>query len=530
MLESNYSLIISTILSFLIITGGLSWFIRNKNQLLGADLILLLFLSFITWSTLSLAQHAFQYFDVDINTSFFETGVLYAVCLIPPLILGVSLAFATKNYSLNFPALFLLFTTTLFTSYLLFSLDSHYMINFHSNDLDATEITNDSLNSIYFSQAIFVQILLLIASALIISRTDINHSLNLLLGSFLILGSIPQLNILVAYNHPLLFLLTPLTTASTCFLLLCLVASDRRNTFHSISVEDIFNNMSDPVIVTDQRGRVNALNHKAAMMLNVQKHSDFIDAVIFDHLPKRQIKNLMTEDDVTEEILIEKEEITAFQARNIQIVSNSDSPLNILTFHDVTKRREDELALIELKEELQLLANTDSLTGLDNRRQFIDRLHQEAERSSRYRLTMSILLMDLDYFKAINDKYGHDVGDRVLITVSGVIQLVKRTSDTAARIGGEEFAIILPETDKTGAMYLAERLRKKIASQIIHATTGEYFNVTSSIGVTSLHAGKYSPEFLMKQADLALYEAKKNGRNRVKYVSLNSPEDLKKTG
>lgn len=160
--------------------------------------------------------------------------------------------------------------------------------------------------------------------------------------------------------------------------------------------------------------------------------------------------------------------------------------------------------------ELEQLANTDRLTGLANRRRLEGILDQELQRSRRYGDRVSILMLDLDHFKDINDRLGHPVGDQVLVAVSDLIQSECRLNDTAARWGGEEFLICCPETDATAARSVAERIRQCVESHRFEAID----QLTVSIGIATLTA-EDSVETLIARADRALYAAKRQGRNRV---------------
>jgi two-component system cell cycle response regulator len=166
---------------------------------------------------------------------------------------------------------------------------------------------------------------------------------------------------------------------------------------------------------------------------------------------------------------------------------------------------------------LEMLAHTDPLTQTYNRRALMDRLTEEMERARRYGLHLSVLMVDLDHFKAINDSYGHVVGDEVLRGVSATLQREARTVDIVARFGGEEFVVVLPETGAEGALALAERIRARIAGTP-PVPGGEYgwLRVTVSIGVATVPESRAStPEELIGVADEALYRAKAEGRNRV---------------
>ena len=183
-------------------------------------------------------------------------------------------------------------------------------------------------------------------------------------------------------------------------------------------------------------------------------------------------------------------------------------PEMALVFRDITE-------LTKIKQEMERLAHTDFLTGLANRRYFMQRLNEETERVKRGNQPMSVLLLDMDSFKSINDTHGHDVGDRVLQVIASVTQEVKRLSDVAARIGGEEFAMLLPATDRDGAITLAQRLRRTINEQMIADTRGRPIQVTASIGVATMSQADHGIDQILTHADRALYRAKDAGKDRV---------------
>jgi diguanylate cyclase (GGDEF)-like protein/PAS domain S-box-containing protein len=168
-----------------------------------------------------------------------------------------------------------------------------------------------------------------------------------------------------------------------------------------------------------------------------------------------------------------------------------------------------------LFEEVQLLAITDSLTGLFNRRHFFSLAEKEFERSLRYHRPLALLMLDLDEFKQVNDRYGHLIGDQVLQTTSAIIQQSLRKVDISGRYGGEEFVILMPETDQEKALQAAERLRQTIAEFPI-LLSDENISVTTSIGVACCDSqDDLRLEILLNRADEALYQAKHMGRNRV---------------
>lgn len=158
-------------------------------------------------------------------------------------------------------------------------------------------------------------------------------------------------------------------------------------------------------------------------------------------------------------------------------------------------------------------ARTDSLTGLWNRKAFDEQLAIQTAIARRYELPLSVVLLDIDHFKQINDTHGHAVGDAVLQELARRLRKSVRDADLIARYGGEEFAILLPQTDLAGGVQLAERIRQQIASSPLRIPGGE-IQLTASAGVASL-IPEVSASELTRRADAALYQSKQFGRNRV---------------
>jgi len=166
---------------------------------------------------------------------------------------------------------------------------------------------------------------------------------------------------------------------------------------------------------------------------------------------------------------------------------------------------------------LEALAQTDPLTDALNRRALTDRLNAELERARRYDSMVTLLMIDIDHFKRINDTYGHLVGDDVLMALASLLQHEVRSVDLVARYGGEEFVIVLPETREDGAVSFAERIRERIEMHPFSVDDGPTLQVTASIGVATFPAPRVATvEDLFMRADQALYRAKAEGRNRVR--------------
>ena len=196
-----------------------------------------------------------------------------------------------------------------------------------------------------------------------------------------------------------------------------------------------------------------------------------------------------------------------------------------MTFRDISDRKQIEITLKKANLRLTYQANIDSLTQIANRRRFDEYITQEWSRCAREREYLSLLLCDVDYFKAYNDTYGHQAGDSCLYEVAkGIEHTVKRPADVAFRYGGEEFAVILPHTEGQGAIKVAEEICQHIRSlNIAHSSSEISDSITISIGVASIIPNtRTSPHTLISAADDALYDAKQKGRNRAIYRSLES--------
>ena len=194
----------------------------------------------------------------------------------------------------------------------------------------------------------------------------------------------------------------------------------------------------------------------------------------------------------------------------------------LLRLRRVLKERQLSSERTRMMQKLQKLATTDGLTKLYNSRSFYSQLELEVDRYNRYKHPLSLLLLDIDNFKEFNDNFGHLEGDKVLVRFSQIIKSCLRTNDSAYRYGGEEFTVILPETNGDEAKTVAQRIRSSLESEKFKPIPDRNAQITISIGVTQYYPKEELSAFI-RRADKAMYLSKKNGRNRVSVLLAEPP-------
>ena len=266
-----------------------------------------------------------------------------------------------------------------------------------------------------------------------------------------------------------------------------------------------------PTVLLSQRQRTVLQSNKAARRLGYEPGSGLTGPLFPRAVADAAVRPLHEDFRDT----LDPEEFPDIKAHDrTWIVSLSHISLEsvLLTALDVTEQRRLELELVRL-------AATDPLTGVSNRRSFLERAEEEVVRSRRYARPLSFLMLDVDNFKRINDTLGHDAGDQVLRHLAETSLAVLRQSDCMGRLGGEEFGYLLPETDGPTALEVAQRLRHQL-SLCPAVACGQSVSYTVSIGAATLGRDKDGLENLMKRADEALYQAKGSGKDRVVYKGV----------
>lgn len=269
----------------------------------------------------------------------------------------------------------------------------------------------------------------------------------------------------------------------------------------------VYNQVNEGVIVIDIHNRIIDFNPKAKATFKWLDNG-IIGKKMHEYIEGKYI--LEKKYDKTFEIQLESEEgLEFFQVSKNPIIQNNQILAYVLIFTDITSTKEKIL-------DLSYLASHDFLTGIMNKMSFFKESEKELERVKRYGGHLSLVMVDIDYFKRVNDNYGHIVGDSVLKRLASEISKNLRTTDIFGRIGGEEFCILLPETDSYNAKLFAEKIRKLVEYVPFYCEKGE-FNITISLGISSYDREK-SPnkvfEELLATADKALYMSKNAGRNR----------------
>lgn len=298
-------------------------------------------------------------------------------------------------------------------------------------------------------------------------------------------------------------------------------------------LQSILENMIEGLAIVDRDGRITSANPAAKHIFGLPDGSlpgrSFVD--LFDDDARENVARVLDEahdPDANDEagfandiVINHPDGQRRFVSLRIGHATQIGGDVRIVTLRDTTSRK-------ELEQELTTLATTDPLTGLYNRRKFREIAEGEYERLKRFGSVFSILVMDIDHFKAINDRHGHAAGDAALVKFAEVCRATLREVDFAGRLGGEEFAAVLPATDTVGALNAAERLRRAVETTRIEDESSR-FQMTFSTGAHTLDADTVSLDDAFRDADEALYLAKTNGRNRVELAAKHGGDKPSKT-
>ena len=277
----------------------------------------------------------------------------------------------------------------------------------------------------------------------------------------------------------------------------------------------VFDTVQEGIVMTDARTRrFQMVNNSICRMLGYRRN-ELLELGVEDIHPEEELANVIRqierqikgEISIAANLPVKRKDGTIFYA-DINATPMEVKGITFLlgVFRDITG--------LKRAEEAEERASRDSLTDLYNHRTFYSLLKDEIARTQRFKLAVSLLMLDIDYFRRVNDTYGHEAGDVVLKGMSDLLVKHARTVDSVCRYGGEKITVILPGTDAIGAMEIAERLRAAVESEPFAISGGKTINITVSIGVATYPQQVNSLEELVKAAAVALYTAKQGGRNR----------------
>ena len=264
------------------------------------------------------------------------------------------------------------------------------------------------------------------------------------------------------------------------------------------------------LIVTDDSNKMIGIVSERDLIQVVASHDTRAADAPVSEIMTRSIITCKPED----EVAFALHQMNKYAIRHMPVLE-CDELIGVLSIRELTKAYEL----------LRIEASTDPLTQVSNRRQFLKTLSEEVDRALRYEHPISVAMLDIDHFKQVNDTYGHDAGDSALRVLSGLIISEFRTIDLVGRLGGEEFALVFPETEMAGARIACERLRVNIQSAQIPVDQSN-IAITVSMGIASMTKDVTDSQVLLKRADEMLYTAKRNGRNKVVIDRENFASDL----
>lgn len=287
---------------------------------------------------------------------------------------------------------------------------------------------------------------------------------------------------------------------------------------NSAALEQIIDLLPAPIYLKDIQGRFINCNHSFAELWGRTPKEiigksliDMSDHPIAKDLHQRDMTLLKNQgcriDEVDVSDLVQKFSILHFHGCATRDEQGSSTGLVGIVF-DITARA-------DLERKLEALSQIDELTQIPNRRHGMSRLESLISHSHRHGFEFTLLILDIDHFKTVNDKYGHKAGDEVLIQFSSLVSNMARTSDTVYRYGGEEFVVLLPNTNAEGGMTLAERFREAVEKTSFDIGDGTAIHISTSIGVAFFPEHGATMGQLFLAADKALYKAKGTGRNRI---------------
>jgi len=499
--------------ALLMLSGGVCLFVGaiifRPRRIVNGTFSLLALLSALAWWDIT---YAFFWAGMPASTPYFWLDITYVGVVIVPVALFIfTLQISNRSKWLRRPVKALLYGVPAIVLLALFT-DPYHGLFFGA---ERPENSGFILNAgpVFWFNVAFSYILILAATVvLILAYQNSAGMYRKQIGLVLFGMAVTWLNSIIfvmgirllpgADNTPFSFTIAALAFA---FALLRFHLLDVVPVARDLLVE----RMSDGLLVIDEQNRVVDINKTARRLLKISR--DVIGRSsdeVFAHWEPAHLKALHTPD-AHFEIEVVGNPATYLEA-NVTLLPGKKGRLagRLVLFHNITN-------LKDVQNELRYLARHDPLTGSVNRRYFMELAHKELLRARRYQRPLSLVLIDLDEFKKVNDMHGHQAGDQALMILKGICDQGIRAMDVFARLGGEEFALLLPETDQDAAYLIAERLRDMLEKTTIKSGSHR-FKVTMSMGVTEIHRHKDETiDTMLTRADRALYRAKAGGRNLV---------------
>jgi len=306
-----------------------------------------------------------------------------------------------------------------------------------------------------------------------------------------------------------------------------LQASEETNRKQKLLLDTVLNNIDAMVYMKDANGRYVYANACAAAMLGQsqegiqgKRDEEIMSRTEAERLGRMEHRVLESGQRLSgEEVMVDASGQTRhFWLMKIPVLENGQATASVGISTDISE-------IFRLKEKFELLANTDPMTDISNRRHFISEAARELNRMYRDGDNLAVIMFDIDKFKAINDVHGHAAGDRAILAVVDVCKRMRRETDLLGRLGGDEFVIVLLRANRLEAWAAAERLRESIAKASVFGNELDAILITVSLGV-ALSDGVCSLDDVINRADIALYDAKQQGRNRTSVYGHAAPEDL----
>ena len=255
-------------------------------------------------------------------------------------------------------------------------------------------------------------------------------------------------------------------------------------------------------------------------LIDFYKHSPYTKNILFADNLNTQIISTMINESSLHRIIPKELDVYDFELMVLDTIKIHDQERRLRDYQNILEEAVDKRTreLKDINVKLQVLATTDSLTNIKNRRSFFDSSEPMVPYCKREKKEIGFLMIDIDHFKLINDTYGHSTGDEALKLIAKTLSTIVRKSDILGRIGGEEFAVSLPNTNKSGILLVANKIREAIENLIFTDSNDTLINLRVSIGAAILKEEDNNIDDIRNRADDALYNAKEAGRNQIKFI------------